>query len=85
MDSPENLLNFSKDLEGKSTICSMLEQLRLRTLVPLCDLNSTGSRNVFINTNFVFRESDPTITILNPCSVLCTIQQFLINTNMTQN
>lgn len=83
MGSPENLLNFSKDLEGKSAICSMLEQLRLKTLVPLGDLNSTGSRNVFVNTNFVFRESDPTTIILNPCSGLCTTQEFLINTNMT--
>lgn len=82
MDRPENLLNLCEDLEGKLTICCMLEQLRLRTLVPLCDLNSTGSRNVFINTNFVFRESDTTIVILNPCSMLCTTQQFLINTNM---
>lgn len=77
--SPENLPNLCKDLEGKLTICCMLEQLRIRTLVAIHDLNSAGSRNVFINTDFVFRESHTTVNILNLHSVLCTVRHFLIN------
>lgn len=80
--SPKNLPNLCKDVEGKLTICCVLEQLKIRTLVPIPDFNSAGSRNVFISTNFVFRESHTTIIILNPHSVLCTIWHFLINTNM---
>lgn len=80
MDSPENSLNFCRLRRQVNHL--LLEQLRLRTLVPLSDLNSMDSRNIFINTNFVFRDSDTTIIILNPCLMLCTTPQFLINTKM---
>lgn len=59
----------------------MLEQLSIRTLIPVRDLNSTGSRNVFINTDLVFRESHAAAIIQNPYSMLRTTQHFLINTN----
>lgn len=80
MDSPENLLNLCRLRRQVNHL--LLEQLRLRTLVPLCDLNSTDSRNVFMNISFVLRESDTAIIILNPCSMLCTTPQLLINTKM---
>lgn len=60
----------------------MLEQLSIRTLVPIRDLNSAGSRNVFININLVFREAHTAAIIRNPHSMLCTTQHSLINTNM---
>jgi len=60
----------------------MLQELRIGTSVPIRDRNTAGYRNVFINTNFVFREPHTTIVILNPHSMLCTIRRFFINTDL---